>query len=542
MANATKARRILVVAPATLLLNWRSEIKKWQTLDLPIFVIRPGLVFRGEQEGWYIINYDIAHRYEEQLKREAWCIVILDECQYLKSRSAKRTRALLGGCKIKTDDAREPVPAKRKLLLTGTPIMNRPAELFSLINYLDPARWASWTAFARRYCGGWDGNAMGQGASNLDELQARLRETIMVRRLKADVLTELPPKRRQVVSMEPDTDEAREAVGREVAAYERTEAEIAAATYAMQAAEAEGDEAAYRAAVARLQTVRGIAFTEMAKVRHETALAKLPQVLEHLAAIETGKVIVFAHHKDVVAGLCAALAPEGVVKITGETKVEDRQGIVAKFQTDPSVRFFVGNIKAAGVGLTLTASSHVVFAELDWTPSAISQAEDRAHRIGQVNNVLIQHIVLDGSLDAKMAKMVVAKQEVIEQALDRAVAVSEKDRPAFVAKVATDAAGEPLEELEEKAAAKPAPTVALTGEQVAAIHQALRIVAAMDEDRAQTLNDIGFSKFDTRFGCELAGRDRLSPRQAAAGMKLARKYRRQYPMPLYERIFGEAWG
>jgi len=545
-ANSISARGILVVAPASLLLNWRNEIKRWQTLDLPIFVIRPGKVFTGKTEGWYIINYDIVSRYEAQLKATPWDLAVFDECQYMKTRSAQRTLTLLGGTrKDKTTKERvkvDPVPAARKLMLTGTPIMNRPAELFPILHHLDPKRWSTWSGFAKRYCGGvMTRNGFdASGASNLDELNARLRETVMVRRLKADVLTELPAKRRQIVTLDVDDESVAAIVRREVEVFERTEAAIAAASAEMQRAEAEGDEVKYKDAVAKLKAAQGIAFTEMALVRHETAVAKLPTVIEHLKQT-TGKVLVFAWHKDVVDGICEAMRDEGVVSITGETQNEKRQPIVEQFQKDENIRFFVGNIKAAGVGLTLTASSHVVFAELDWTPSSVSQAEDRAHRIGQRESVLVQHIVLDGSLDAKMAKLIVQKQKIIDNALDAKVAISEPevtDMPLVPLERPAPTEKQPVA-FNERRAKLDAIAATLTPDQIEAIHEALRTLAAMDTDRARSLNGMGFSKLDTMFGCELAERTRLTPRQAAAGMKLARKYRRQYPTELYGRIFGE---
>lgn len=540
-ANAVAAKRIVVVAPASLLLNWRNEIRRWQTLDLPVFVIRPGRVFTGKPEGWYIINYDIVSRYETQLKLEGeWDLMVLDECQYLKTRTAKRTLTLLGGKQKSKGNVGEPnliatvkpVPAKRILALTGTPIMNRPAELFPILHRLDEKRWPTWTTFKRRYCG-YDP----KGAQNLDELNARLRETVMVRRLKKDVLTELPAKTRQIVSLDVDDPAVQAVVDQENAIFEQTEKAVAAASYAMQAAEADGDEARYRSAVAQLQQVQGIAFSEMARVRHETAIAKLPQVIEHLESIE-GKCLVFAHHHSVIDGLRRALASRGVLVITGDTPVDEkkpgnRQEIVDRFQTDPNIQFFVGQTKAAGVGLTLTAASHAVFAELDWTPAVISQAEDRAHRIGQAEAVLIQHLVLDGSLDARMAKMLIEKQEVIEAALDAKVASTEKAPPEKAAAAEPIALAEPPIE-----PPKFQESPQLTPAQIKAVHSALRIVASYDGDRASTLNGVGFSKMDTQFGCELAARDSLTPRQATAARKMVRKYKRQYPADLYEAMYG----
>jgi SWI/SNF-related matrix-associated actin-dependent regulator 1 of chromatin subfamily A len=379
IANATAPQHILVVAPASLLINWRNEIGRWQTLGLPVHVIRPGVAF-GSEPGWYLINYDILGKYESDLKARTWCLLIADECQYLKTRTSQRTQMLLGGSrKIKGSkppryEQITPVQAKRRLALTGTPIMNRPAELFPILHALDGRRWPTWSTFARRYCAA-HSNGYGYdatGASNLDELNLRLRQTVMVRRLKKDVLTELPAKRRQIVDLAVDDETTRAIVEHEVETYERTEAAIAEASTEMDQAKAAGDDAAYKTAVAKLTAARGIAFSEMSRVRHETALAKVPAVIERLADVE-GKALVYAHHLDVLDALEAALSDRGVVRIDGGTKPEDRQSIVQRFQEDPSIQFFLGGIKAAGVGLTLTAASQVYFAELDWTPAAVTQ-------------------------------------------------------------------------------------------------------------------------------------------------------------------------
>jgi SWI/SNF-related matrix-associated actin-dependent regulator of chromatin subfamily A-like protein 1 len=165
---------------------------------------------------------------------------------------------------------------------------------------------------------------------NLDELQARLRETIMVRRLKKDVLTELPAKRRQIIALEPEDDETRRLIERERQMDAGHSDTIATFTYAAQCAEADGDEAAYQEAVKKLKDAQQAAFTEMARIRHEVALAKVPAVLEHLQNTD-GKVIVFAHHKDVISKLVDALAPEGVVSLTGDTPMVDRQLAVDAF-------------------------------------------------------------------------------------------------------------------------------------------------------------------------------------------------------------------
>ena len=238
----------------------------------------------------------------------------------------------------------------------------------------------------------------------------------MVRRLKQDVLTELPPKRRAVVPL--PINGAEGAVRAEQEGYEAQQARLQALRDAVAAAEASEDEERYRQAVDALRAGSQEAFEAISELRHLVALAKVPAVIDVLRdAVEQGKVICFAHHRDVVWAIAEAFGEQAVV-ITGDTPQAARQDAVDRFQQDDSVRLFVGNMRAAGVGLTLTASSHVVFAELDWTPANITQAEDRAHRIGQADSVLVQHLVLEGSLDATMAQMLVDKQAVLDRALD----------------------------------------------------------------------------------------------------------------------------
>jgi SWI/SNF-related matrix-associated actin-dependent regulator 1 of chromatin subfamily A len=193
-----------VICRASLRLNWRKEILRWQIRKMPVHVVQAGDTFPNITTGWVVINYDIVGRYLDEIRWMSWSLLICDEAHFLKNSKAKRTKYVLGGGR--GTDSVAPIPAAQRLLLTGTPIMNRPSELYTLIHYLDPQRWSSFWSYAKRYCGAFSngyGLQMGQ-AQNLDELQARLRETIMVRRLKKDVLTELPAKRRQIIALEPD--------------------------------------------------------------------------------------------------------------------------------------------------------------------------------------------------------------------------------------------------------------------------------------------------------------------------------------------------
>jgi SWI/SNF-related matrix-associated actin-dependent regulator 1 of chromatin subfamily A len=178
-------------------------------------------------------------------------------------------------------------------------------------------------------------------------------------------------------------------------------------------------DAAYKAAVQKLDTATAVAFNDTAAVRHRTALTKLPAAMDYLCNVLASeeKIVVFAHHHDVIDGLVEGLAEYGVTSIDGRTSLANRQIAVEAFQTDPKTRIIVGSIGAMGTGFTLTAASYVAFVELDWVPGNLAQAEDRLHRIGQAESVLVQHLMLEGSFDGRMATTVVHKMGVIEKAV-----------------------------------------------------------------------------------------------------------------------------
>lgn len=415
-ANYLNSKNILIICPASLRINWKKEAEKWLVSSHTFYVVENNNEI-PENATCVITNYDrIKGQVLDSILKREWDLLIVDECHYLKNPKAQRTQRVMG-----TRDTRGLVSVcKKRLFLTGTPILNRPIELHPIVAHLKPSEFGKFMPFAKRYCNahhngyGWDFS----GSSNLDELQTRLRAHIMVRRLKKDVLKELPLKIRQIVSLPPNG--STKAVKAEKEAWDRKEETIQALRDDADLAHASGDQEAYKIAVSRLREVAQASFEEISRLRHETALSKVPAVIEHLEGmIENGieKVVVFAHHRDVIALLSKKFGVSAVT-LTGETSMENRNSAVERFQNDPAVKFFIGSIKAAGVGLTLTASSHVVFSELDWVPGNITQAEDRCHRIGQENVVQIQHLVIDESLDAKFAKVLVDKQEVIDKALD----------------------------------------------------------------------------------------------------------------------------
>lgn len=425
-------RRILILCPASLRLNWQRELHRWLVRSFEFHVVNggrlppltPGLFGHGYIA---IANYDqlVTAKHSAWLRAGlaalAWDLVIADEAHYLKTPKSGRTKAVLGD-----PDPRKPVPgaiakAKRALFLTGTPILNRPAELWPLAHRLAPERFNSWQRFQTRYC--WNDEAdrpdPRKGASNLDELQHALRSTIMIRRLKSDVLKELPPRRHQMIPLDAAGHEP--LIQQEIALANQIQEKIRVARADMAAARASGNDDAHRARVKKLQSDIGPLQAHVSIVRHQLGLAKVPLVIAHIKDLldsgECDKLIVFAHHRDVNNELYGAFLGRAV-RLIGGLSEHDRDNAVQRFQNDPTINLFVGSIDAAGLGLTLTAASTVLFAEQAWTPGAMTQAIDRTHRIGQKNTVLAQYLVFDGSLDAKMAQTLVEKGEIIEAALD----------------------------------------------------------------------------------------------------------------------------
>jgi hypothetical protein len=205
----------------------------------------------------------------------------------------------------------------------------------------------------------------------------------------------------------------------------------------------------------------------------------------------------------------------------------DRQAAVDKFQKNAECKVFIGSIKAAGVGLTLTASAHVIFVELDWVPGNITQAEDRCHRIGQKNAVLVQHLILDGSIDQKLAETIIDKQAIIEKALNGGgQSLADATRP-IILECPEEAETHKTSRKEiAEAAAK------ITPEEIAIAHDGIRTIALMDADHARFENGVGFNKIDGKIGHQLANLSQLTPAQGVIAQKLCRKYRKQLNAPI----------
>lgn len=506
---------VIIICPASLRLNWEREARKWLVRDFSIGVVDGGQAknFPREIPDILIINYDVVSKHSERLAEIIFDAAICDEAHYLKNLKTKRTKATLA------------IKAGRWIFLSGTPILNKPVELFPLLTKLDPEGLGkNFMSYGRRYCKahktrfGWDFS----GASNMPELQTKLREKFMIRRLKSDVLKDLPPKRHQVIEVSPNK-KIRLIDDENLLVAEREEM-LTRLRVATELAKASDDDAEYRSALEALRVETRVTFANMAGIRKAMAIEKIPYVVEHLeSALENGPVVCFAHHRDVVAGIAAPFGDRAVT-ITGETSMIDRQRAVDDFQSGAK-DLFVGNLQAAGVGITLVRSSHVLFAEISYVPAELAQAADRVHRIGQTNSVLIQYLMFAGSIDANMARSVVEKLSVIDKCLD-----DDPERAEFASVIVEPkrdpGATESLSRTKLKKAA-----ASISAEQNLAIHDALRLVSAYC-DGAFKEDGRGFNKFDTMIGKALASEPVLTSRQAALGLEIVRRYRRQVPAEL----------
>lgn len=411
--NLLRPKNVLVVAPDTLSFNWRNEAEKWLVDDREIVIAKSGRTIIPERDNLLVIvNYEKLIR-ESPLTRSLeriWDVLICDEAHALKTPNAQRTQAVLGENGLMQR-------SHRCLFLTGTPVENYPKEIWTIAAAICPAKFGNWIEFARRYCGlhRQGGRTIDTGATHLGELQQRLRASFMIRRRRADVLKELPPKRRQLVvlgdseidwSLDPDFQRWKQLY----------DADYEARLGALEAAKTNEE---YKAAIQALDDFIGVAFTEMSEFRHKTALAKLPACIAYIddvLASGIDKLVIFAHHQDVLAKLAEHYG-EQAVTLHGETSKPDREKAVKRFQ-EGDARIFIGGLKTA-VGFNLYRASTAILVEVDWNPSIVSQAEDRLARIGQKKMVHIIHLVLDGTIDVNMSKRIIAKQDVLDKVLNR---------------------------------------------------------------------------------------------------------------------------
>jgi len=382
-------RPVIVVCPASLKINWERELKLWGLEKERIQIVsgkKNGYVLTGQI---IIINYDILTAWLGALETYKPRVVILDEVHYTKSRKAQRTKA-------------SKVLAKKVphiIALSGTPIVNRPIEFFNSINMIRPDIFPDFWSFAQNFCGAqWNGFGWNfSGATNTDKLHKLLTETIMLRRLKKDVLKDLPDKVHAVVPFEIEN---------------RDEYNRASTNIIDWILKNEGKEKADRASQAEV-------LVEFEKLKQLAVRGKIEFVKEWVADFleSEEKLVLFATHTLTLDMLQRAF-PKISVRLDGSTSQKDRQRVVDEFQNNNRVKLFLGNVKAAGIGITLTSASNVAFVELPWTPGDYEQASDRLHRIGQKDTVNVWTLVAQDTVEEDIAVILSEKQKVLAAVLD----------------------------------------------------------------------------------------------------------------------------
>ena len=381
-------RPAIVVTPASVKLNWQKECNLWMT-EPEVQVLsgtRAGTPITGRI---IIINYGILWHWIEHLTSINPKVLVMDECHYIKNSKALRTKAIKLLVK----------PISHRIGLSGTPIINRPMEAYNAIKIIDGSILPGFFPFAMRYCGakhngfGWDFT----GASNTEELHEKL-SGVMIRRLKKDVLKELPPKTRSVVPMQLSN----------MKEYKKAETDFISFVKETKGAKAAG-KAGNAKQLARIEGLKQLAV----KGKIDSVVDWIKDFLEI-----DGKLVVFATHKATIDRLMKEF--ENVaVKIDGSTSQTDRDKAIAQFQTQETTRLFVGNIRAAGIGITLTAASNVAFVELGWSPGEHDQAEDRIHRIGQeAESINIHYLLASDTIEESIARLIDRKREVLNMVLD----------------------------------------------------------------------------------------------------------------------------
>jgi SWI/SNF-related matrix-associated actin-dependent regulator 1 of chromatin subfamily A len=384
MNIAAPTGMILVVCPASLKLNWRREIRM---VD-PNAKIEVLGVANGEQTDprWVIVNYDLLAKNAERLHGIPWSGVILDEAHFIKNNSQRTSQCLkLLGV---SNDARAALIGPRQVyLLTGTPITNRPRDLFNLLRCVGHPSARSFISFAKQYCDAYknDYGWVTTGASNLEELNLLMKE-VMLRRKKDEVL-ELPPKIRSWVPI----------------AVESAAALNAQRSFAQWFAASDASRPNDKDFLAHLTKVR----VTLHKAKHRAVQERIRDVIstDRKAIVFTAFTDGLKKHKVVFGDEC--------VTISGADNAEERMEAVDRFQNDPEVRVAVCNIIAGGVGITLTAATHVIFQDLDWVPANHLQAEDRAYRMGQTERVTVEYMLADGTLDVFIADLLETKLRLI---------------------------------------------------------------------------------------------------------------------------------
>jgi len=429
------ARPVLIICPASLKYNWAKEIKAWVD-DPSVYILSESPDMQLDHTQIYqdkyaycknkgnntfiIVNYDIIsnkiEKYknkegkliEKELKWTRWfdyldklniqCLII-DEVQYIKNKGTNRSEA--------TIDLALNIP--NVVALSGTPFENRPIEFFNILHLLNPYQFTDKMTFGLRYCNafknrfGWDFS----GSSNLQELHELISNCVMIRRLKETVLTELPPKTRVVIELDINNRLQYEHAKENLIEWLTKQGKIEQAGAAKKAE----------------------ALVKINALLQLTLEGKIKYCVEWIRTyLESGnKLVCFATHQKTIDVILKEFghytkSKKGIaVEIDGSTPPKIRQQHVDFFQEKDDCRLFIGNIKAAGVGLTLTKAADTCFIELGMVPTLHLQAEDRVHRMGQTASVInAYYLIARNTIEEEIAELLSTKYSILKTTLDGA--------------------------------------------------------------------------------------------------------------------------
>lgn len=438
--EASRAFPAVVVVPAIALLNWRDEIEDWlPNRRTAVVGERIGKSDQGcpiNDAEIVVLNYEAFSKHSATLTDLRPKALVCDEAQNLKSHDSERTLAVKQFCELSG--------VERIVMVSGTPMLNRPAELLTLLTLLPDllaelggfGRFASRYCRATRYSSRWSTYWDYGGAANLDELAVRLRESgRFIRRDKASVLPSLKPKLCEQLSVDITNREEVQLAKSDLAEWYRVRLQASAPTKQDHSSEpSELTPLCEAASWLGYDThgTRDFGFERSEGLRRIVALRRLAGIgkveaaaqwiLKH-ASLE--KVVVFAFHIEVQESLVNAVRAGGldtVLSITGGMSPKLRHDAIQKFQCDPRARVIVCSLTASRTAITLTAAARALIVELDWTPGGLEQAEDRIHRIGQSGQVTITYLVASETLDDRMLSILARKRSLI-RALTSASAV-----------------------------------------------------------------------------------------------------------------------
>jgi SWI/SNF-related matrix-associated actin-dependent regulator 1 of chromatin subfamily A len=384
-ALETDIKKILIICPASLKINWEREIKNYT--DRSVYICE-GKNFSTEHD-FVIVNYDIIKNFYDLKNKENspitkgnFDLVIIDEAHYISNPQAQRTKLINSFVK----------DVEYLWLLTGTPMTSRPINYYNLLNLIESPVAQNWMAYVIRYCQGYQFKAGNRkvwnvnGASNLEELRDRTSRQVL-RRLKEDVL-DLPEKIITPIYLRLKSKMYEELMGEYYEWYNKHPDESRSLT---------------------------VQFNKLMKVRQVIAEEKILNTIEVVENIlELGKkVIIFTNFTDTLHKIHSHFGKKAVY-LDGTCSKVQRQYAVDQFQDNDKVKVFVGNLQAAGVGITLTAGEAVVFNDLSFVPAHHQQAEDRAYRYGQKNCVSVYYPLFDNTIEGVIYDMLINKKNVID--------------------------------------------------------------------------------------------------------------------------------